>query len=200
MPRHSVQPSPCRLPCIPTLAPSDWSLAFPSSHQPVSAKDTVPILPWMFYHCWIGLQWPASLLTLKRACSASSSYTTVASQSCSILLNLVDGIQISESPPVPQPWSGPALALQSHYLCLMPRPHRSLFETSQTSQTSQTSHRVHLWLGAHLTLAATLSIRPPAGAIGADKTANCQSVSPQSMRFHPPIFFDELSTSDIFKS
>jgi len=111
----------------------------------------------------------------------------------------------------------------------MPRPHRSLFETSQTSQTSQTSHRVHLWLGAHLTLAATLSIRPPAGAIGADKTANCQSVSPQSMarppvkrsvavktrrhrpdkvmvrqglatRFHPPIFFDELSTSDIFKS
>jgi len=161
MPRHSVQPSPCRLPCIPTLAPSDWSLAFPSSHQPASAKDTVPILPWMFHHCWTGLRWPASSLTLKRACSASSSYTAV-------YLNLVDGIQISESPPVPQPWSGPALALQSHDLCQMHRLHRSLFETSQTS------YRVRLWLNAHLSLVATLSIPRPAGKLALIKqpTAN----------------------------
>ena len=100
-----------------------------------------------------------------------------------VYFNLVDGIQMSESPQVPQPCAGPALALQSHYLCQIHRPHRTRFETSQTSQTS---HRVSLWLNAHLSLAATLSIRPPAGAIGADKTANCQSVSPQSMA-RPPV-------------
>lgn len=116
------------------------------------------------------------------ACFSADPETSLCSilviQRC-VYLHLVDGIQISESPPVPQPCSGPALALQSHYLCQMPRPHRSLFETSQTS------HRVRLWLNAHLALAATLSIRPPAGAIGADKTANCQSVSPQSMVLPP---------------
>lgn len=141
---------------IPTLAPSDRSPAFPSSQR----------LRTEFRYCRgcfitanrIALT--CALSPLKRACSASSSYTAF------YISILQKGFRY-----LTQPCSGSDLVLQSH------DSRRCTGHADRYSRPAQPGSTPLLYCAPHSCCSHVYS--EANGEIGGDKTASCYSVSPR---------------------
>ena len=98
-----------------------------------------------------------ALSTLKRVCSASSSYAAF------YISLLLKGLRY-----LPQPCSGPAFVLQSHdsRRCT---GYANRYSRPAQPSPAQPSQRIRLWPIAHLTLAAAMSIPRPTGKLAVIK-------------------------------